>query len=94
MKSKEEAIKYCLSLMNVYEDYPFDLGAASIRHEAKKIIFAIISDKEDYTSISLKGIPEENYLLRDVYESVIPGYHLNKEHWNTIKLDGTVPDRL
>lgn len=67
------------------------METATIRHDGNKKIFAIISERKDYTSISLKGILEENYLLRDVYEAVIPGYHLNKEHWNTVILNETMP---
>lgn len=67
MKSRKETIKYCLTLTNVYEDYPFDMETATIRHRGKKKIFAIISDREGYTRISVKGVPEENYLLRDIY---------------------------
>lgn len=94
MKRRKETIEYCLTLTNVYEDYPFDLETTTIRHSGKKKIFAIISDREGHTRISVKGIPEENYLLRNIYKSIIPGYHLNKENWNTIILDETVPDSI
>ena len=94
MKSKKEIIDYCLTLLNVYEDYPFDDITATIRHNKNKKIFAIITEKNGFVNISLKGLPEENYLLRDMYESIIPGYHLNKEHWNTVVIDGNVPEEI
>ncbi len=93
MKSREEAAGFCLSLMNTYEDYPFDdHNWTLIRHKGNKKVFAWIFERNGYIWINVKGKPEWNDFMRRAYGSVIPAYHLNKTHWNSIILDGTVPD--
>lgn len=56
-------------------------------------IFALV-DVDAFESINLKCDPEEVEELRERYEGVLPGYHMNKKHWNTVLLDGSIPDRL
>jgi len=53
-----------------------------------------LTNIEDYESINIKCDPEEAVLLRERYEDVIPGYHMNKNHWNTVKTNGKIPDNL
>lgn len=81
---------YCLSKKGSYEDYPFGPETMTIKVASK--IFAIVSDKSGKTYISLKCDPFVAQNLRQQYSSITPGYHLNKEHWNTVALDGSVPD--
>jgi len=54
-------------------------------------MFALISEGKDPLRISLKGDPQLNVVLREKYETVLEGYHLNKKHWNTIILTGQLP---
>ncbi len=52
-----------------------------------------LTDIESFESINLKSLPEEAVQLREQYPAVIPGYHMNKKHWNTVIMDGSVPDK-
>ena len=56
-------------------------------------MFAIVA-LADPLKISLKADPEDAIIQRNMYEAVQPGYHLNKEHWNTVTLDDSIPDKL
>lgn len=94
MKVRKEAIAFCNNLVNVYEDYPFhDPNWTVMRHVENKKVFAWIFEKDDNIWINVKGDSERNDFLRSAFASVVPAYHLNKEHWNSIILDGTVPDK-
>ncbi len=57
-------------------------------------IFALLGHREGHDSVSLKCDPERSTVLRTSYAAIIPGYHLNKEHWNTLILDGSLPASL
>ena len=93
MKEKSEAIAFCLTLNNVFEDYPFhDPNWAVIRHKENKKVFAWIYEKDNCIWINVKCDLQWRDFWRNAFEAVIPAYHLNKEHWNSIILDGTVPD--
>jgi predicted DNA-binding protein (MmcQ/YjbR family) len=81
--------RYCLSKKCAYEDYPFGPEPLTIKVGSK--MFAILSD-DTKTSLSLKCDPFVAQSLREQYTSVKPGYHLNKEHWNTVFPDCTIPD--
>ena len=78
--------KYILSMPNAQLDYPFGEGVAVYKVNDK--MFALISEKSDPLQLSLKCDPQLAQLLREKYESVLEGYHLNKKHWNTILLTG------
>lgn len=78
--------EYLLSMPNAKLDYPFGEGVAVYKVEDK--MFALITEGKDLVSISLKCDPLLAVTLRERYESVMPGYHLNKKHWNTIVLSG------
>lgn len=82
-------MSYCLSLRGVTETYPFEEGLPVMKVVAK--MFAIISPKHTPIRISLKCDPDLAIDLRRKYTSITAGYHLNKRHWNTVVLDGTVP---
>lgn len=93
MKMREEAIDYCLSLENTYEDYPFrDKNWTLMRHKDNRKVFAWIFEKEEHIWINLKCEPGWRDFWHQLYSSVVPAYHLNKDHWNSIILDGTIPE--
>ncbi|HFS82371.1 MAG TPA: MmcQ/YjbR family DNA-binding protein [Epsilonproteobacteria bacterium] len=72
----------------------FPFGEEVAVYKVSHKIFAIVSLHDTPLRINLKAIPEEALVYRDIYPSVIPGYHMNKKHWNTVILDGTVPDEV
>ena len=85
----QDARNYLLSKPEAIEDYPFypDVLVAKVRGK----MFATLSEKEGTAVMNLKCDPDEALALRDVFAAVGPGYHMNKKHWNTITLDGSVP---
>ena len=83
--------EYCLSKKGVTEEYPFDEVSPVYKVMGKIFLIASI---EHPPSINIKAAPEDIVDMRERYESVIPGYHMNKTHWNTVYLDGTVPSKL
>ena len=94
MTTKDEAIAYCLTFKDVYEDYPFhDPNWCVIRHRKNRKVFAWIYDRHGNVWINVKCSPEWRDFWRSAFDSVRPGYHLNKEHWNSIILDGSVPEK-
>jgi predicted DNA-binding protein (MmcQ/YjbR family) len=94
LKTKKEAISYCLTYKDVYEDYPFhDNQWAVIRHKDNRRVFAWIYERGGFICINVKCDPQWIDFWRNAFPSVQPGFHLNKKYWNTIILDGTVPDR-
>src|SRR3982751_1457641 len=80
---------YVLSMPNARLDYPFGKDVAV--YKAKDKMFALIPEGKDPVRISLKCDPILAQTLRDKYETVLEGYHLNKKHWNTIILTGQLP---
>ncbi|WP_409344358.1 MmcQ/YjbR family DNA-binding protein [Paenibacillus sp. MBLB4367] len=88
--NKQELIEYCLTRTGAAEDFPFGPEPSVMKVGGK--MFALISSG-DVASISLKCDPFEADLLRAQYEAVKPGYHLNKRHWNTVTVDGSVPEQ-
>ncbi len=85
-KSIEE---YLLSMPNTILDYPFGKDVAVYKVNSK--MFALIAEGSNPVRISLKCDPKLSEVLREKYESVMPGYHLNKNHWNTVILSGQLP---
>lgn len=87
----EEYRDYCLSFVGTSEGLPFD---------EKTLVFYVLgkmfalTDVDQFESINLKCNPEEAIILREIHSAVIPGYHMNKKHWNTIKMDDSIPDEL
>jgi predicted DNA-binding protein (MmcQ/YjbR family) len=79
----------CLSKPGAVAGHPFGPAVLVIKVGGK--IFAIIAEEADPLEVSLKCEPEIALVLRDAYDAVRPGYHLNKRHWNTVTLDGSVP---
>ena len=71
------------------EDYPFGPDIAVFKIRGK--MFATYTFKQNHAQINLKCDPDEAFALRDIFDAVIPGYHMNKKHWNTVILDGSIP---
>jgi predicted DNA-binding protein (MmcQ/YjbR family) len=89
----EEYREYCLGKIASEESCPF--GEDTLVFKVCGKIFALLSlDEIDYTRINLKGDPEKNIELREKYEAIIAGYHMDKKHWNTIAFGMDVPDRM
>lgn len=82
---------YCLSKPGAIEDYPF--GPEVIVMKIASKMFALISRREGQDILSLKCDPDFSEILRRQYPSIIPGYHLNKKHWNTVLLDGSIAEK-
>jgi len=80
---------YCLSRVAAEEDFPF--GPDLYVYKVKGKIFAILSSLRHESWLNLKCDPDQAHALRDMFSAVKPGYHMNKKHWNTVTLDGTVP---
>jgi predicted DNA-binding protein (MmcQ/YjbR family) len=83
--------KYILSLPNTRLDYPFGEDVAVYKVGDK--MFALIAEKSDPVRLSLKCDPLLAQTLRERYETVVAGYHLNKKHWNTIICTGQLPEQ-
>lgn len=93
MTTREEAIAYALTFENTFLDAPFhDDNWQIVREKHTNKAFLWTFEREGFINLNVKVDPRWRDFWRDAYEAVIPGWHLNKEHWNTIILDGTVPD--
>lgn len=94
MRTREEVLQYARSFPNVYEERPFrDQGWQLVRVKGSKKTFLWIYERNGYVNLNVKVDPQWRDFWRSTYASVIAGYHQNKEHWNTIILNGTVPDK-
>jgi predicted DNA-binding protein (MmcQ/YjbR family) len=91
MNTQQEVEEYILSMPNARLDYPFDVKTAVYKAAYGKM-FALAAEKSEPLRISLKCDPNLSELLREKYESVLPGYHLNKKHWITVILTGQLSD--
>jgi predicted DNA-binding protein (MmcQ/YjbR family) len=80
----------CLAKPGARAERPFGPDAVVMKVGGR--IFAIIAEDARPAAISLKCEPELASVLRETYPAVVPGYHLDKRHWNTVTLDGSVPD--
>jgi predicted DNA-binding protein (MmcQ/YjbR family) len=83
--------EYCLKKKFVTEELPFNEESPVYKVMGK--IF-LIASLQPPISINLKCDPEKAVELREKYDSVRPGYHMNKMHWNTVEIDNSVPDKL
>ena len=92
----KEIETFLLSFPNTWLDYPFGEGTSVYKAGDKENddgkLFAIIADGSDPLRVSLKCDPILAKMLRERFESVLAGYHLNKKHWNTIICSGQLPD--
>ena len=93
MTTREEALAYGLSFPDTYQEAPFhDENWQLVRVKGCKKVFLWTYERNGYINLNVKVSPEWRDLWRSTYSSVIAGWHQNKEHWNTIILDGTIPD--
>lgn len=93
MKTREEILAYGLTFADTYVDTPFsDTNWQLVRVKQSKKAFLWTYEKDGFLNLNVKADPEWRDFWRSTYESVIPGYHQNKEHWNTIILDGSIPN--
>jgi len=81
---------YCLGKPGrIVEDFPFDEETLVIKVHGKMFLLTSLTDQPP--ALNLKCDPELALDLRARYDAVLPGYHMNKKHWNTVTLDGSVP---
>ena len=94
--NKEEIIKYCLTLENTYKDchFPDDFESVTMKHLKNKKWFALIMNVNNKLYLNVKTNPNYSDILRNIYDYIIPAYHMNKEHWNTIIVDEKVDNNL
>ena len=93
MKTREEALTFGLSFPDTYEDAPFkDTNWQLVRVKGSKSAFLWIYERNGLVNLNVKVSEAWRDFWRDAYASVLPGWHMNREHWNTILLDGSVPD--
>ena len=92
MRTREEALEFGLSLPDTYQDAPFhDDNWQLVRVKGSGKAFLWTYERNGYINLNVKVSPEWRDLWRDIYEAVVPGWHQNKENWNTIILDGSIP---
>ena len=93
MTTREEALEYGMSFPDVYLDTPFhDHNWVLVRSRKNKRAFLWTYEYQGQMRINVKADTEWIDFWRKAYKAVIPGYHQNKKHWNTVILDGSVPD--
>lgn len=93
MKTREETLSYGLSLPNTYQEAPFhDPNWQLVRVTGSRKAFLWTYERDGLIHLNVKVSPGWRDFFRSVYPSVLPGWHQNKDHWNTIILDGTIPD--
>ncbi len=94
MKTRKQALAFGLSFPDTYQDTPFrDQNWQLIRYRPNKKAFLWVYEREGFVCLNVKADREWRDLWRETFASVIPAYHQNKEHWNTIILDGSIPDK-
>jgi predicted DNA-binding protein (MmcQ/YjbR family) len=88
----ESLREYCLAKKATTEEFPF--GAETLVFKVKGKMFLLVGLDNDPLQFNVKCNPDKAVELRDQYDAIQPGYHMNKKHWNTVVVDGTVPFRL
>ena len=93
MRTREEVLAFALSFPDTYQDAPFhDDNWQLVRVKGSRKAFVWTYERNGYMNLNVKVAPEWRDYWRDAFESVLPGWHQNREHWNTIILDGSIPD--
>jgi predicted DNA-binding protein (MmcQ/YjbR family) len=86
----DAAQAYFLSRPEAWLDFPFDPDVYVFK--IRKKMFGTLGWENDVARINLKCDPQQALILRDVFDAVVPGYHMNKAHWNTVLLDSSIPE--
>jgi predicted DNA-binding protein (MmcQ/YjbR family) len=97
--TRQDIIDYCLTFPAAYEDYPFDVTAdenatAVMRHKGNKKSFALIMRHNGELYLNLKCNPLDGDFLRSAFKSIIPGWHMDKNHWITVVMGDDAPEDL
>ena len=93
MTSREEVLQFGLSFSETYQSAPFhDDNWQLVRYRENKKAFLWTYEREGMLYMNLKVMPDWGFFWRDIYEAVTPAYHQNKEHWITVRLDGSIPE--
>jgi O-6-methylguanine DNA methyltransferase len=93
MQTREEALQYGLSFPDTYQEAPFhDPNWQLVRVRGSRKAFLWTYERNGYINLNVKVDPEWRDFWRNAFHSVVPGWHQNKENWNTIILDGSIPD--
>ena len=93
MQTREEALEYGLSFPGTYMEMPFhDTNWQLVRVKNNKKAFLWTYERNGYINLNVKVDPQWRDFWRSSFSAVVPAYHQNKEHWNTIILDGSIPD--
>ncbi|MGN0426766.1 MAG: methylated-DNA--[protein]-cysteine S-methyltransferase [Agathobacter sp.] len=94
MMNREEVLAYGLSFPNTYQEAPFhDDNWQLVRVKGSRKAFLWTYEKDGFININVKVDPQWRDFWRNAFPSVIPAYHQNKEHWNTVILDGSIPEK-
>lgn len=86
----KNAVEYSLAKKGAIETYPFDETTLVFKLAGK--MFGLVYERNGEVGLNLKCDPELSLVLRDQYNGVFAGYHMNKKHWNTVLFDSDVPD--
>lgn len=93
MTTREEALEYGLSFPDTYQEAPFhDQNWQLIRLKGSRKAFLWTYERNGYINLNVKATPDSRDFFRAAFDSVIPAYHQNKDNWNTIILDGSIPE--
>lgn len=94
MTTRKQALQYGLSFPDAYQDAPFhDDNWQLVRYRGNRKAFLWTYERDGFINLNVKADPAKACFWREIYASVLPGYHQNKAHWNTIILDGSIPDK-
>lgn len=93
MLTREEAVAACLAFPAIYPDDPFgDDNWTCMRHKGNQKIFALIFERQGHIWINVKADPQWGDFWRNTFPAVVPAYHMNKKHWVSIILDGSMTE--
>ncbi|MFD8591907.1 MmcQ/YjbR family DNA-binding protein [Streptomyces sp. NPDC059637] len=90
----EELRNCCLDMNGAYEDTPFPGNPGLVTCKVEGKVFAFVPQDAEPPTVSLKCDPELAVQLRAAHPAIAPGWHLDKRHWNTVTLDGSLPERM
>lgn len=93
MVTRADVIALCLRLPDSYEDYPFDDPNWTVmRHKTNRKTFALIFERQGHLWVNVKAEPQWGDFWKSTYLAVVPAYHMNKRHWVSIILDGSMTE--